>query len=341
MGGGLGKFFRLLLAVALLMLLLIGIDAAFDPWRDVIEPRAFRAIRGIVETFAGRPLGLDGLTFWLLVAGGSATLWAASSLAARRKRIARQPRPEPPAIAKTPPNARQRQVGAPVPTAEEPAADDEPIDFAALFNLDKVIEPLPAWRLVETSPELATSWLGGIPYAPQDFEWPASADGRPMLFVAQIDLSGVAFPGLAGNSTLLVFLGMSGDGDFLAYRIRTLSNDAVAAGAPIDPPTGSLAPREIGWHQNAGALLQATPVRLEAYLDADSDRAVSKLFGVEVQDPHGFPYPDGFRNLLFIHCHERLGTFLEHWLGMSIACPSADLDRGELNTGRIFGMHTG
>jgi hypothetical protein len=60
-----------------------------------------------------------------------------------------------------------------------------------------------------------------------------------------------------------------------------------------------------------------------------------------VRDAYGFGYPEHFRNLLYIRHDERLGTASEHWQGMSIACPLADLDRGILGSGRVFGTHNG
>jgi hypothetical protein len=108
-------------------------------------------------------------------------------------------------------------------------------------NLDRVIEPRPAWLLVETSPDAATSWLGGMPCAPAAFEWPLSGTGRPMLFVAQIDLAGVSAQGLPNEGALLFFIDALPNVG-LVYQVRTLSNDDLAASAPISPPSGAVTP---------------------------------------------------------------------------------------------------
>ena len=82
-----------------------------------------------------------------------------------------------------------------------------------------------------------TSWLGGAPRAPKDFRWPLGDDGKPLHFIAQIDLSALAAdpktgapaPGLPQDGALLVFFG---DG----YAIRLLGGEEVEQGAPTPPP---------------------------------------------------------------------------------------------------------
>lgn len=334
------KLFKIVLAVALIMLLLIGLEASFGFWSGSPEPRAFRPIRWIVQSWAGRPLGLDGLTFWSLAAAGSAVALAGSGLAARGQRPERiqRSRSAPAPLDGRSPD-RRRRLGAaanrePVPTAEDT------VDFASLFNLDRAIEPTPAWRLVATAPDQATSWLGGLPHAAGAFDWPVSADGRPMLFLAQIDLAAIPAPGLPREGALLFFVGIPNDQGW-DYQVRTVAQADIAAGAPVSPPAGAVTPGEVGWNQAAGPTLRPTPLRLETYLDTETDAPVSKLFGVEVQDAYGFPYPDGYRNLLYIEHHARLGTFSEHWQGMSIACPAVDLERGTFDGGRIYGTSNG
>ncbi len=331
------KLFRLTLAVALLMLLAIGVDAGFDSLSSDFAPRGVRAFGWIVDHFADRPFGLTGVAFWLLVAAGSALLWGAAAFAGRPRAIKRDARPDPRPLAATGgATARRRQLGRdPAATDAEPVPDAEPIDFTALFNLDRKPEPAPAWRLVETAPELASSWIGGAPVAAQPFAWPASAEGRPMLFVAQVDASAVTGQGLPADAVLLFFIDAGWE-----FEVRTIAQADVAAGEPIPPPPPAVTPREVGWFQNEGATLRPTPVRLEPYHDSDSDTPVSKLLGVEVGDPHGFHYPEGFRNLLYIEHGERFATDTEHWQGMSFACPAAEIGRAVL-TGRIFGTHNG
>ncbi len=80
---------------------------------------------------------------------------------------------------------------------------------------------LPAWALLFHSPfarsDDATSWIGGAPKAPGNFEWPKDRDGTPLHFIAQIDLAslkpepqtGLRPPGLPAEGALLVFIGKS------------------------------------------------------------------------------------------------------------------------------------
>lgn len=59
-----------------------------------------------------------------------------------------------------------------------------------------------------------TSWLGGLPFAPPDFEWPRDPQGRGLIFAGQIDLAdirsreGIARPaGLPLSGAMLHFIG--------------------------------------------------------------------------------------------------------------------------------------
>ncbi|MBR1147809.1 DUF1963 domain-containing protein [Bradyrhizobium sp. AUGA SZCCT0431] len=74
--------------------------------------------------------------------------------------------------------------------------DDDDAWLAELF--DRARDPdrakqLPAWALLFHSPfdrsGDATSWIGGAPIAPSNFEWPKDRDGTPLHFIAQIDLA--------------------------------------------------------------------------------------------------------------------------------------------------------
>lgn len=119
--------------------------------------------------------------------------------------------------------------------------------FGASTRPDK----LPAWALLLRSPfraySKATSWLGGVPYVPLDFKWPTGADGQPLHFIAQIDLSALqperstnaTAPGLPHAGALLVFVGSG-------YAVRVLSPSDMARAVKATPPQslGSLRNQE-------------------------------------------------------------------------------------------------
>lgn len=76
-------------------------------------------------------------------------------------------------------------------------------------------EAIPAWSLRFHAPfgpkRHVTSWIGGLPSAPQDFVWPRCPEGKPMYFVAQIKLSDVKYdfgprPNLPQTGAMLVFI---------------------------------------------------------------------------------------------------------------------------------------
>lgn len=106
---------------------------------------------------------------------------------------------------------------------------------------------LPAWALVFRSPHAArsdaTSWLGGVPRVPAGFDWPAGSEGRPLHFIAQIDLAalkpepttGARAPGLPTEGALLVFIG-----DGYAVRILSPRDLAYAAAASLPPSLGDV-----------------------------------------------------------------------------------------------------
>lgn len=135
----------------------------------------------------------------------------------------------------------------------------------------------PAWALILRSPYLswdgATSWLGGLPCAPEGFDWPRSAEGKPLHFLAQIDLSdlrpdpsnGAEFPGLPKDGVLLVFA------DYVTYETVLLSQADMAAAKPVDAPDdiGALAAIH---HWSDKATFTRWPVSLVPFVD-DGDRA--------------------------------------------------------------------
>src|SRR5215510_9742194 len=98
---------------------------------------------------------------------------------------------------------------------------DVAAEFLARAGTEGPAERLPAWALLLRSPydtsRSVASWLGGVPRAPRDLDWPNDTDGTPLHFLAQIDLAslkpepetGVRPPGLPEEGALLVFVGRS------------------------------------------------------------------------------------------------------------------------------------
>jgi hypothetical protein len=135
---------------------------------------------------------------------------------------------------------------------------------------------LPAWALLFHSPfarcDDATSWIGGAPRAPGDFEWPNDTDGTPLHFMAQIDLAslkpeprtGSRPPGLPAEGALLVFIGKS-------YACRILSAARMAE-ATIFPPSEDLAPISKHGFFGEGRTFVRRTVIPTAYLDTSDDR---------------------------------------------------------------------
>ncbi len=135
---------------------------------------------------------------------------------------------------------------------------------------------LPAWALLLRSPYKthcnATSWLGGVPHVPTAFDWPTGNDGRPLHFIAQIDLAalkpepftGARAPGLPAEGTLLVFIG---DG----YAVRILSpRDMANATAAQPPPTLAEVSVQGFWGQ--GSTFTRWPVDPVAYVSRGEER---------------------------------------------------------------------
>ncbi len=135
---------------------------------------------------------------------------------------------------------------------------------------------LPAWALLLRSPyktySTETSWLGGIPHVPPAFDWPAGKDGRPLHFIAQIDLAalkpvpstGARAPGLPIDGALLVFMG---DG----YAVRVLSRRDLAHAVAATPPHTLADVSEQGfWGQ--GSTFTRWPVDPVAYISRGEER---------------------------------------------------------------------
>ena len=135
---------------------------------------------------------------------------------------------------------------------------------------------LPAWALLFYSPfarsDDATSWIGGAPKAPSNFEWPKDTDGTPLHFIAQIDLAslqpepatGLRPPGLPAEGALLVFIGQS-------YACRILSA-AQMTQAEILPLPADLEPiRKHGFFGEGRTFLRRSVIPT-AYLDTGDGR---------------------------------------------------------------------
>jgi hypothetical protein len=162
------------------------------------------------------------------------------------------------------------------PTTRTPTLEElEAAELKRTGVLDRASE-LPGWALILRSPfeswDGATSWLGGHPRAPESFSWPRNADGVPLHFLAQIDLSalkpeprtGARPPGLPDAGALLVFAG-----DVAATRL--LSPADVARGRPCDAPDDTPLLEDLGFW-GSGVAFPHWPVTPHAYLDTDGGR---------------------------------------------------------------------
>ncbi|MBR1229324.1 DUF1963 domain-containing protein [Bradyrhizobium sp. AUGA SZCCT0176] len=160
--------------------------------------------------------------------------------------------------------------------------DDDDAWLAELFerggDADRA-KQLPAWALLFHSPfdrsGDATSWIGGAPKAPGNFEWAKDRDGTPLHFIAQIDLAslkpepqtGLRPPGLPAEGALLVFIGKS-------WACRILSA-AQMSQAKILPPPEDLAPVSKHGFFGEGRTFLRRPVTPTAFLDTGDDRPAS------------------------------------------------------------------
>ncbi len=139
-------------------------------------------------------------------------------------------------------------------------------------------KPLPAWALLFQSPfsrsDEATSWLGGGPKAPSGFEWPKDTDGKPLHFIAQIDLAslepepqtGLRPPGLPAEGALLVFVGK-------AYSCRILNATQIAQAQTLPLPENLEPIRKHGFFGEGRTFLRRSVFPV-AYLDTGDGRPV-------------------------------------------------------------------
>ena len=149
-------------------------------------------------------------------------------------------------------------------------------DFLARSGSADRAKLLPAWALLFHSPfarsDDATSWIGGAPKAPSNFEWPKDTDGTPLHFIAQIDLTslnpepptGLRPPGLPADGALLVFIGTS-------YACRILSAAQMARAEILSPPEHLEPVSKHGFFSEGRTFLRR-PVTPTAYLDAGDGR---------------------------------------------------------------------
>jgi hypothetical protein len=142
-------------------------------------------------------------------------------------------------------------------------------------SADRASQP-PAWALLFHSPfarsDDATSWIGGAPKAPSNFEWPKDTDGTPLHFIAQIDLAslkpepqtGLRPPGLPAEGALLVFIGKS-------YACRVLSASQMSQAKVLPPPEDIEPVSKHGFFSEERTFLRRTVIPT-AYFDSEDDR---------------------------------------------------------------------
>jgi hypothetical protein len=158
--------------------------------------------------------------------------------------------------------------------------DDDDSWLEELFARDPDrAEQLPAWALLFHSPfdrsDDATSWIGGAPKAPRNFDWPKDTDGTPLHFIAQIDLAslkpepqtGSRPPGLPADGALLVFIGKS-------FACRILSAAEVARAEMLSPPEDLAPVRKHGFF-GEGRMFLRRSVTPTAFLDTGDERPAS------------------------------------------------------------------
>jgi len=144
-------------------------------------------------------------------------------------------------------------------------------EFLARAGTEDRAHRLPAWALQLRSPYAAprtvSSWLGGAPHAPRDFDWPTDVDEAPLHFLAQIDLAslkpepetGARPPGLPEDGALLVFVGRS-------YACRVLDARDMKRAVPIALPDRLEPIRKHGFFSEERSFT-CWPIDPVAYLD--------------------------------------------------------------------------
>lgn len=160
-------------------------------------------------------------------------------------------------------------------------------EISSLQGDDERPERLPAWGLFLCAESdrtaIGNSWLGGGPAAPPGFVWPRDDAGRPLTFLAQIDLAELspepetgALPrGLPRAGALLVFVGS-------ASACTILSPAEMAVAEPVPEPEDLPSLKEYGFFHDRRAFY---PWRVTArpYLSAKGAR--ENPFGDPLADP--------------------------------------------------------
>ncbi len=159
-------------------------------------------------------------------------------------------------------------------TAGEIAAEE----FLALAGDEDRANEIPAhwmqlWSVERKEREIdeARSWIGGVPRAPEGFEWPKSGTGKRQHFLAQIDLADLQSAtahGVPATGALLVFFGIDFDvsGAAHSYTCLTLSEGEMAQAVPQAIPEDLQALDEVGFFIPE-PVLRKWPVDLVPFLD--------------------------------------------------------------------------
>jgi hypothetical protein len=149
-------------------------------------------------------------------------------------------------------------------------------EFMARAGWDEPMRPTPGWVLLLRSPydssKAVTSWFGGVPCAPSDFSWPTDSDGKPLHFIAQIDLAslqrepttGIRPHGFPEQGALLVFIGRS-------YACRMLSDADMKRAAPVSLPDKIEPVRKHGFFSEKPTF-NGWPIDPVPFLDTDGER---------------------------------------------------------------------
>lgn len=251
--------------------------------------------------------------------GGSQRIKRASTKPSQPRKTTKPAQLSPPTPLKT---ARQRSITASSLAAGETAqipgeetSDNQPEyedvwtpeEVEAILNFegdnppmsaDDRTSPVPAWGLMLGSPfkdcSGATSWLGGLPCAPQGFDWPRDPeDGELMHFYAQIDLNdlkpepetGARPAGLPEKGALLVFIR-------LGCAVRVISEEDAPAAGPISAPDDLPELKSMGYWVE-GNTFPAWPIKPRAFLDHPIDEEVfwEEMDGEARPAPFPNPHP--------------------------------------------------
>lgn len=259
----------------------------------------FYACLGILSTVLTLALKRDGDT-------------AARLTPAEPRRTSPAEDPDPAAPPKT---ERRRQLAGMASLVDEPP--HKPVnELASIETALNALPPIaqdghdasvPAWGLILASPwkdaTRLTSWLGGLPCAPADFEWPRDRDdGAPMHFYTQIDLAalhpepetGRTAPCLPDNGALLVFIGAQ-------CAVRVVPGEQMEAAEPVPPPHDLPSLRKFGYWED-GNVFPAWPVEPRAFLAEPYDEDAFW----EEHDGDGRPaaFPDP---------HKRPADWISNW----------------------------